>query len=106
MKAVQAGFIEIKTSKFTKKVRVQTLKLSSSIHFTGHFILYFMFKWTHTWKIHCVAYVIGLLVHTFAEIFTASSTTVAPVGNGSTPWMHLPITAHSPVPPSQVAHSK
>ena len=71
-----------------------------------NFILHFRFKWILTWKIHCAVFVIGLLDHTFVVISTASSTTVALVGNGNTPWMPLPITAHSPVPPSQVAHSK
>lgn len=69
-------------------------------------VLHFRFKWILTWKIHCAVFVTGLLVHTFVVISTASSTTVAPVGNGNMPWMPLPIIAHSHVPPSQVAHSK
>ena len=110
MKAVQAGFIEIKTSKFTKKVNILlTLKTFSVYPRNGNylsFLLYLRFKWILTWKIHCAAFVIGLLVHTSVVTSTASSTTVALAGNGNTLWMRLPITARSPVPPSQVAHSK
>lgn len=73
---------------------------------TGIFSIHFRFKWILTWKTHCAVFVTELLVHTFAVIFTASSIIVALVGNGNTLWMHLPTIARSPVPQSQVAHSK
>ena len=104
MKAVQAGFIEIKTSKFTKKVRAlyfictRTKKL--------HYSFVFRFKLTFTWRNRYAVFVKELWDHISAGINTVSSITVTPVGYRSMLWMPLPTIGHSLALRSQAVPSK
>jgi len=104
MKAVQAGFIEIKTSKFTKKVRALQLICTRTKKLLHSFV--FRFKLTLTWRTRCAVFVTELWGHISAGIYTVSSTIVAPVGNGSMLWMPLPTIGHSLALQSQAVPSK
>ena len=80
MKAVSAAFIEIKTTKFTKKVSIfgvltyyfRTLKMT--------YFPRFRFKLILTWRTRCALIVTFVKDHTFVVISFASSIIAVPVG--------------------------
>lgn len=97
MKAVKAGFVDIKTTKFTKKVGWCVTSWYLWFHSTWCALI--RCKLIHTWRTRCAQCVTELLVHISVATSNVSNTSVVPVGNGNTLWMVSNLTARWHVHP-------
>ena len=88
MKAVKAGFVDIKTTKFTKKVGIVfTKKKTSLARWVTWGCALFRYRSILTWRTPSAPCATGWSALTSAGTSSVSNTSAVPVGSGNTLWM-------------------